>query len=284
MQSKPQVMTEPAEIFDAVRQAKAARRRVGLVPTMGALHAGHLSLVEKSRAACDVTIVTIFVNPTQFGPGEDYGEYPRTLNADAEKLAPAGADYVFAPRGDAIYRPGHSTYVEPPQVARLLEGQQRPGHFRGVTTVVLKLFHLIPADIAFFGQKDYQQSLVIRRMAADLDVPIEIRICPTIREADGLAMSSRNAYLSSDQRRQALAISEALHKARALRAAGEKQASSILDAMRTILVQSGIEEIDYMALADPQTLENRDQLDEPAIALIAAHVGQTRLIDNLRIE
>ena len=281
--SKPQVISNPAEILRITRQQQRDGRSVGLVPTMGALHEGHLSLVRQSKKECDRAVVTIFVNPTQFGEGEDFDQYPRTLHADVEQLAREGVDYVFAPAADAVYRSEHSTFVEPPAAALPLEGQCRPGHFRGVATIVLKLFQMIPADIAFFGQKDYQQSLVIRRMARDLNVPIDIRVCATVREPDGLAMSSRNAYLSHGERTQALAISRALQTARQLRDAGETLASAILPAMRTILDEAGIDRIDYIALADPETLQDRTRLDQPTIALIAAHVGQTRLIDNLML-
>jgi len=253
---QPQVVAQPAEILDVIQRARADGRRVGLVPTMGALHAGHLSLVRQSRSECDMTVVTIFVNPTQFGPHEDFATYPRTLPADVEKLSAERVGYVFAPPQESVYREGHSTYVEPPAVARPLEGEFRPGHFRGVATVVLKLFHMIPAHVAFFGRKDYQQTLVIRHMVADLDVPIDIRVCPTVREDDGLA------------------------KAAQMRAAGEQLASPVLEAMRTILAEAGVDRVDYVALVDPDTLESRERLDEPTIALIAAHVGGTRLIDN----
>lgn len=276
----PKVVTEPSEILQTVRAAQREGKRVGLVPTMGALHQGHLSLVESSRESCDITIVTIFVNPTQFAPGEDFEKYPRTLESDVGKLADAGADYVFAPSTDEIYRQGHSTYVEPPAVSLPLEGKCRPGHFQGVATIVLKLFLMIPADVAFFGRKDFQQTLVIRRMVADLNVPIEIVVCPTVREPDGLAMSSRNAYLSPDERQRALAIAKSLQNAQQLHADGEKSASSVLAEMRRILGEAGIDRIDYVALVDPETLVDREDLTQPTVALIAAYVGRTRLIDN----
>lgn len=280
----PKVITTGPQIRQAVRELRAGGSRVGLVPTMGALHDGHLSLAAASRNQCDATVVTIFVNPTQFGPGEDFQKYPRTLADDLEKLASEGVDYVFAPGDEEIYRPGHSTFVEPPDVAAPLEGEIRPGHFRGVATIVLKLFNLIPADVSFFGQKDYQQSLVLRRMVADLDLPIEIRVCPTVREDDGLAMSSRNSYLSPDQREQALALSRALTTAQQLHATGEKDASLIIAGMRKILTDAGIDRIDYVTLANPETLQPITTLNQPAIALVAARVGPTRLIDNMHIQ
>ena len=282
MSSPPQIISDPPAMRNAVRDAQRGGKTVGVVPTMGALHDGHLSLVRASTGACDETVVTIFVNPTQFGPGEDFGKYPRTLESDVAKLADLNVDCVFVPARDAIYTPHHSTYVEPPEVASPLEGECRPGHFRGVATIVLKLFNIIPADVAVFGQKDYQQLLVIRHMVADLNLPIRIRVEPTVREADGLAMSSRNTYLSAEQRKRALAISQALLQAKRMRAEGEKSASPILDAMRRILAKAGIDQIDYAAIADRETLRTVETInDDQAVALIAAHVGSTRLIDNM---
>ena len=280
----PTLIQTRSAMREAMSKLRRAGRTVGLVPTMGALHAGHVSLVEASRNTCDTTIATIFVNPMQFAPHEDFQKYPRTLAADMEKLAAAGADFVFAPANDEVYRAGHSTYVEPPAVSLPLEGRCRPGHYRGVATVVLKLFNLIPADVAFFGQKDYQQSLVIRRMVDDLDVPIRIEVCPTVREPDGLAMSSRNAYLGAAERKQALAVSRSLFAARELVAAGESNAVKIKHEMEHVLRTAGIERIDYVALADPETLAEHATLTLPTIALVAVHVGATRLIDNLILD
>jgi pantoate--beta-alanine ligase len=263
-----------------VRAWRAEGKRVGFVPTMGALHEGHLSLVEAARKECDAVAVSIFVNPTQFGPSEDLAQYPRTLEADLGLLAKVGVESVFAPSVEAMYPAGYSTFVEPPQVAVPLEGHCRPGHFRGVCTVVLKLFQIVPADRAYFGQKDFQQSLVVRRMARDLDLPLEIVVCPTIREADGLALSSRNRYLSPAERRQALAIARALRAGSEEMARGERSAAALRSMMRDILHGAGIERIDYVAIADPETLDEVATLKRPAMALIACHVGTTRLIDN----
>jgi len=274
------VITSPGEIQAAVLELRREGRRVALVPTMGALHAGHLSLVHIARQHAKIVVATIFVNPTQFGPHEDFGKYPRTLDADLQALSDARCNLVFVPSQADIYPPGFSTYVEPPAVAQPLEGVCRPGHFRGVATVVLKLFHVVPAHVACFGQKDFQQLLVIRRMVEDLSLPIEIVSCPIVREPDGLAMSSRNRYLSPAERQQALAISQALERAAQLAAAGEKNAAAITSQMHSILKQAGIERIDYATLADPETLTELKTLDGPAVALIAAHVGKTRLIDN----
>lgn len=281
--TRPQVIHTCEEIFSAVTAARISGKTVGLVPTMGALHEGHLSLVRASRLACDVTAVSIFVNPTQFGPHEDLEKYPRTLNKDVETLAELGVDLVFAPRNEEIYPPGFTTYVDPPSVAERLEGACRAGHFRGVTTVVLKLFNIVPADTAFFGEKDFQQTVVIRRMVKDFNCPIRIRLCPTIREADGLALSSRNAYLDKEERKQALAISKGLSLAETLFQAGERDAAVIRDRVTGSMREAGIDNIDYVSVANPETLEEVERIEETARVLIAARVGKTRLIDNRRI-
>lgn len=278
--TKPQVVSTVRAMRGIVQAAQRSGQRVGVVPTMGALHDGHLSLVAASRAACDATVVTIFVNPTQFGPTEDFSRYPRTLEADLAKLAAAGADYAFVPDVAEMYPAGSSTLVEPGEVANPLEGQFRPGHFRGVATIVLKLFEAVPADAAFFGQKDYQQQLVVRRMVADLLLPIEIVVCPIVREPDGLAMSSRNVYLSADERHKALSLSRALKAAESLVTQGERDAATIASRMQTTLREAGIESIDYATVVDAQTLAAIDRIDSLAAALIAARVGTTRLIDN----
>jgi pantoate--beta-alanine ligase len=274
------VVLRPQEMQRHVLKLKRQGRRLALVPTMGALHEGHLSLVRAARGRADVVVATIFVNPAQFGPSEDFSRYPRTLEADLRALADAGCDWVLVPQHEDMYPPGFSTYVEPPDVATPLEGIFRPGHFRGVATVVLKLFQIAPADIAVFGQKDYQQALVIRRMVEDLNLPIEIVTSPTVRETDGLALSSRNRYLSAAERKQALAISRALAEADRLHGAGERRAATIEAAMRKILAAARIEKIDYAAVADAQTLAELTEINRPAVALIACHVGTTRLIDN----
>jgi pantoate--beta-alanine ligase len=274
------VVASPADMQATIMKLRRAGRRVGLVPTMGALHEGHLSLVRMARQHADVVVATIFVNPTQFGPKEDLSRYPRTLDADLTALSTAHCDFVLIPTAADMYPACFSTYVEPPAVAQPLEGVCRPGHFRGVATVVLKLFHLIPADFACFGLKDYQQLAVIRRMVEDLALPIEIVACPTVREADGLAMSSRNRYLSPAERQQALALPRALDRAEQLLDAGEHDAATIVKEMRRILTTAGITRIDYAVLADPETLAEKLSVDGPTVALIAAYVGTTRLIDN----
>jgi len=216
----------------------------------------------------------------QFAPSEDYSKYPRTLEADLALLNGHGVGLVFAPATDEIYRSGHETFVDVEQASATLEGHMRPGHFRGVATVVLKLFNLVQPNVAYFGRKDYQQSLVIRRMVADLDLPIEIRVCPTVREPDGLALSSRNVYLSADERRRALALSRSLRLAADMVRRGTRDAETILSAMRNVLDEAGGIAVDYLVLANPDTLQDVPQITGPTVAAIAARVGKTRLIDN----
>jgi len=276
----PEVITTVAQMQGRVRELRSAGQRVGLVPTMGALHDGHLSLVTAARQHADAIVATIFVNPTQFAPHEDFGKYPRTLQADLDALGRAGCELVFVPDPGEVYPPGYSTYVEPPTVAEPLEGVCRPGHFRGVATVVLKLFNIIQADVACFGQKDFQQAVVIKRMAADLNLPIRIEVCPIVREPDGLAMSSRNRYLSAADRVRSLALSRALRRAEALVLDGERNAAAVREAMQNILAES-VDRLDYATIADPDTLEQPETIDRPVVALIAAFVGSTRLIDNM---
>jgi pantoate--beta-alanine ligase len=278
-----QIVTTVEEARRAVIEAQRAGETVGFVPTMGALHEGHLSLVDASQAQCDRTVVSIFVNPTQFGPTEDQDRYPRTLEKDCAMLAERGCWLVFAPSAAEVYPPGHETFVEVGSVAEPLEGEIRPGHFRGVATVVLKLFQMIPADRAFFGRKDYQQSLVVEKMIADFNLPIEIAVCPTVREADGLAMSSRNAYLNSEERQQAATLWKSLQLAESLYQQGETSAAKIFDAMRACLNDAGITQIDYIAFLTPGTVQAVETLNGPTVIALAARVGQARLIDNCTI-
>ncbi len=280
----PTVLTTCDELQRHLRQRRAEAKTLGLVPTMGALHEGHLSLVREANAECDATIVSIFVNPTQFGPGEDFQQYPRTLESDLRALSTLDVDSVFVPAGQEMYPPGFSTYVQPPAVAEPLEGSFRAGHFQGVATVVLKLFHLIPADFAYFGQKDYQQLTVLRRMVADLNVPITLRECPIVREPDGLALSSRNRYLSDDERQRALALSRSLARARELVAEGERNTARLRQEMHEIFREHRVTEIDYITIVDPDTMATIAFLEERAVAVIAARVGKTRLIDNCYLE
>ncbi|NLX96134.1 MAG: pantoate--beta-alanine ligase [Rhodopirellula sp.] len=282
---RPAVVSNLAELRQAVASARAAGKRVGLVPTMGALHEGHLSLVRASQSECSLTVVTIFVNPSQFGPGEDYDRYPRTLDADLDALGTCGGGIlVFVPRTEEVYPPGFASWVEVGPVAEPWEGRCRPGHFRGVATIVLKLFNMVGADIAYFGQKDYQQALVIRRMVEDLNVPIEVRVCPTVREPDGLAMSSRNAYLSAEARQQALVLWKSLCLADAMVCEGHRGAAAIRQRLRELIQSNADMRIDYIALADPETLKPVEQVSGRTLAALAVRLGSTRLIDNRFLE
>ena len=282
--STPIICTTVAELREHVAQAKGQGQRVGLVPTMGALHAGHLSLANYSIQECGYTVVTIFVNPTQFAPHEDYTRYPRVFEADCQLLSTVGVNLVFAPDVAEVYPPGCNTHVEVGGVTEMLEGECRPGHFRGVATVVLKLFLMAGADVAYFGRKDYQQAAVVQQMVRDLNVPITIRTCPIVRESDGLALSSRNVYLSPDERRQALVLSRSLQTATQLVSSGEQSADRILAAMHSVFATEPLVHFDYIALVDPVTLQPVSHLASPTIAAVAARVGKTRLIDNTLLE
>jgi pantoate--beta-alanine ligase len=278
--NRPKVVTSATEVQRLVRAQQADGKRVGLVPTMGALHVGHLSLVERSVRECDYTVVSIFVNPKQFSPQEDFSKYPRCLDTDLAKLAAVGVPLVFNPTAPEMYPPGFATHVEVSGVTESWEGALRPGHFRGVTTVVLKLFLIAPADRAYFGRKDYQQVLTVRRMVADLNLPLEIIVCPLVRDADGLALSSRNVFLSPDERRRALSLSAALRLAREMFAAGERNAVKIRDAMRGLITAEPGVNLEYATVADPETLVELSRIETSAVALLAARIGATRLIDN----
>lgn len=280
----PQVVSHSDSAWRQIREYHRKSLTVGLVPTMGALHAGHASLIREAHRKCDRVAVSIFVNPTQFGPAEDLARYPRPREQDLRLMEELQVDLVFMPHEQEIYPPGFSTFVEPPCVSHCLEGEFRPGHFRGVATIVLKLFQIIPADWAFFGQKDYQQCLVIRDLVHDLNVPVQLEFCPTVREADGLALSSRNQYLNDAERQRALGLVSALHSARRLFQTGVRDRDDLEREARQTLSQAGIERVDYAAVRDPKTLEERSVLGAEAILLIAARVGRTRLIDNLRLD
>jgi len=278
------VTADIAEVRRQVRAARSAGRSIGCVPTMGALHAGHVSLLEAARARCGFTVATIFVNPTQFAPQEDLSKYPRPLTRDLELCAAAGAGLVFTPTVQELYPPGFSTWVEVAGISQSLEGTSRPTHFRGVTTIVMKLFQIVQPDAAFFGAKDYQQQLVIRRMTLDLDLPVEIVVCPTVREPDGLAMSSRNVYLNPQERRSALALSQALTLAEQRLRRGETDIAAIEAAMRQHLASQPLVAPDYAAIVDADTLAPLTAPQRRMTALVAAKVGTTRLIDNRTME
>ena len=253
---------------------------IGLVPTMGALHQGHASLIRAARARCAHVAVSIFVNPTQFGPNEDYGRYPRSFEADCRLAEAEGADVIFAPSVEEMYPPGATTFVEVSDLSDRLDGASRPGHFRGVATVVAKLFIAAEPDLAFFGQKDAAQVSVLRRMVADLRLGVEIVVCPIIREPDGLALSSRNAYLIADERRQARALSRAVRWVEAMVTRGERNSAVLIEAARQVFAAEPLVRVDYIALVDWSTLEPVELATAGTLFAVAAWVGTTRLIDN----
>ena len=265
----------------ACRNATQAGKRVGLVPTMGALHDGHLSLVRAAKSQNDLVAVSIFVNPLQFGPTEDFDKYPRTLDRDATLLRELGVDLLFLPSVAEMYPPGARTHVEVGELSSRLDGGSRPGHFRGVTTVVCKLFEIVRPHHAYFGQKDAAQVAVLRKMARDLDMDVEVVVCPIVREPDGLAMSSRNVYLNPVQRKQALVLSRSLQQVKAAFDVGERDAQKLTGVgTRTIASEPGAR-LDYFAIVDPETLEPVPDVSRGALVAVAAWVGTTRLIDNL---
>jgi pantoate--beta-alanine ligase len=274
-------------VITTVAEMRRARREmagsIGLVPTMGALHEGHLSLVRHARAHDDTVVVSIFVNPTQFGPGEDYARYPRDPDRDLALLRGAGTDVVFMPPAEDVYPEGFDTYVLVENLTQRLEGTHRPGHFRGVATVVAKLFNVVQPDRAYFGQKDAQQLAVIRRLTRDLDLTVEVVGLPTVREPDGLAMSSRNAYLSPRERQAAVVVYRSLEAAQELWRSGVRDASSIRGRMNEVLATEPLARIDYVSVADAETLEELEAVDGPALASLAVRIGKTRLIDNVTL-
>jgi pantoate--beta-alanine ligase len=271
------------EVHSVLRRPRLEGRTVGLVPTMGALHVGHLSLVQASRGRCDLTVVSVFVNPTQFGEGEDFESYPRDLEADSGLLEEAGVDVLFAPTVPVMYPPGATTRVDPGPIGEVWCGASRPGHFVGVATVVTKLLDIVAPDVAFFGEKDYQQLRVIERVVRDLDIGTHIVGCPIVREPDGLALSSRNRYLTREQRAHALVLPRALMRARDKAAEGETDAAALQAGLvATISAEPGVE-LDYAAVVDAQTLECVTVVTRESRALVAARVGSARLIDNVAI-
>src|SRR5687767_377933 len=275
------------------RMASVARKlrreedkTIGLVPTMGALHEGHLSLVREARRMCDVVIVSVFVNPTQFGAGEDFERYPRDLTGDTTKLADYNVDYIFAPPPEEVYPKGFATYVTVEGLSDTMEGVARPGHFRGVATVLTVLFNTIRPDFAFFGQKDAQQTLVVKRLVRDLAFDLEIVVLPTVREQTGLALSSRNAYLSDEQRKAATVLYRALSQAREVYNEGERNAKRLAEAVRAQVEAEPLARLEYVGVVDAETMEKFDRLPEerPVLIALAAQVGRTRLIDNIVIQ
>ena len=277
---KPVVVSTEAALREAVADARRRGQSIGFVPTMGALHAGHVSLIDAARAADGFVVVSIFVNPTQFGPKEDFSRYPRPLERDLELCAAAGVDLAFTPEPATIYPPGFQTFVDVSELSTMLEGASRPGHFRGVATVVLKLFNLAQPDRAYFGQKDAQQVRVIQQMVRDLNVPVGVVVCPTVREPDGLALSSRNQYLDADQRREAAALNRALEEAEAAIHAGERDGAVIERQMADRIAATPGAALDYAAAADAETLKPAVPLRGTVLLALAVKFGATRLIDN----
>jgi pantoate--beta-alanine ligase len=275
------VIDTVAAMQTAAAEARRAGKRVGFVPTMGALHAGHLSLVRMARAQCQCVVVSIFVNPLQFAPNEDFARYPRSLDRDRELLEAEGVDVLFAPSTEEMYPAGAITTVEVPGMSQRLCGRSRPTHFRGVTTVVAKLFNTVQPDAAFFGQKDAAQAAILRRMTRDLNFNVQLVVCPIVRESDGLAMSSRNQYLDREQRKAATVLYRALMRAQLLADRGERDCAVLLSAARHIVEEERAARLDYLEAVDPESLEPVADLGRGALIAIAAHFGATRLIDNI---
>jgi pantoate--beta-alanine ligase len=274
------------EARTACRDSRADRKRLALVPTMGALHEGHLSLVRAAKAQCDAVAVSIFVNPTQFGPTEDLSKYPRPFDRDCRLLEKEGVDILFVPPVEEIYPRGQApdgkvTWVWVEGLSEKLDGRSRPGHFRGVTTIVSKLFHIVEPEAAFFGQKDAAQLAVIRRMVRDLNFAVEIVACPIVREADGLAMSSRNAYLNREERTRALVLQRSLQEVRLQFDAGERIAAKLISAAKEVFAREPQIALDYFEVVDPDTLDPVERITQETLVAVAAYVGTTRLIDNL---
>ena len=275
------ILRSADEMRAACRELKHGDRRLGFVPTMGALHEGHLSLVRAARAQCQATAVSIFVNPTQFGPNEDFSRYPRDFERDRQMLEAEKVDLLFAPDPEELYPAGAVTWVEVEQMSNKLCGRSRPGHFRGVTTVVSKLFNIIEPDSAFFGQKDAAQVAIIRRMVRDLHFSTHILVCPIVREPDGLAMSSRNAYLTPEQRQQALVLYRALMRVQLLADRGERNSTALIEAGKNVFAEEPQVRLDYFEIVDPDSLEPRTEITAGALVAVAAVAGSTRLIDNI---
>lgn len=283
MDSPTTVASTISEIRSILTDCRAKGKTIGVVPTMGALHEGHLSLMRAARPKCDILVGTIFVNPTQFAPGEDFEKYPRPMERDLELCRSESVDVVFAPTPDIMYPEDHQTHVEVERVSVPWEGAHRPAHFRGVTTVVLKFFNIVQPDLAFFGQKDYQQQLLIRQMCRDLNVPTKIQTCATIREKDGLALSSRNAYLSPEERRQSVRLSAALQLGLKRLSSGETNLVNLRENMVQHLEDGTEFQTDYITIVDAWTLEELDSPADQMVAIAAATLGQTRLIDNMLV-
>ena len=264
-----------------VKAARKAGKKIGFVPTMGALHIGHISLIEAAKKNCDFVVVSIFVNPTQFGPGEDFNKYPRPVKADLKMCRKAGVDVIFAPTPLEMYPAENLTWVDVEKLSEPLCGKFRPGHFRGVATICAKLFNIVTPDIAYFGQKDAQQAIIIKRMVVDLNMPLKIVVCPTVREKTGLAMSSRNQYLTPQQKKDAALIYKSLQKCRHMIKQGNTDTKKITAEMRKVLKQIPSVEIQYISIVDTETLRNIDRITGKILVAVAVKIGSTRLIDNI---
>jgi pantoate--beta-alanine ligase len=279
-----QIVCSVARMQKLALKLKKQGKTIAFVPTMGALHRGHLELVNRARKMADITVVSIFVNPTQFAPQEDFSRYPRNLLTDCKLLRPLGVDIVFHPQPQDVYPAGFDTYVVPEKIAAILDGEFRPTHFKGVDTVVLKLFNIVQPNFAIFGRKDLQQSVVIKQMVKDLNVPVRIVVAPTARDADGLALSSRNAYLTVDARRRALAISRSLFAARQLVLSGERNAAKIRNFIRRRLVKDAEADVDYVSVADAETLAELKKISGGIAISLACRIDGVRLIDNILLK
>jgi pantoate--beta-alanine ligase len=281
---RPRIATTVEAVREAVGQARRESRTIGLVPTMGALHAGHTSLIRAARAQTDFVVVSIFVNPTQFGPSEDLGRYPRPFTEDIQVCAAEGVHLIFHPEAATVYPPGFRTFVGVTQLQDVLCGASRPGHFRGVATVVLKLFNIVQPDVAFFGQKDAQQARLLQQMTSDLNLPIRLVVCPIVREPDGLALSSRNQYLDPDQRQRATVLYRALCAVRDRVQAGERRADELIRLLKATIEPTPGARLDYAAVVDADTLQPVERLTGRVLVALAVYFGATRLIDNVVVE
>lgn len=277
----PRIATTVADTRAAIAQARKAGLTIGFVPTMGALHEGHASLLRAARKECGFVVASIFVNPTQFGPNEDLSRYPRPFQADVALCATEGVDLIFHPSPEILYPPGFRTWVEVEELQDVLCGPARPGHFRGVATVVAKLFNIVGPDTAYFGRKDYQQARLLQKMVRDLDFPLTLKVLPTVREDDGLALSSRNRYLTEEQRRRATVLHRALKEVRRLVKAGERDGSVLVETLRSIVAAEPEARLDYAAVVDADTLRPVAEVRGPCLAALAVFLGSTRLIDNV---
>ena len=277
-------ISSAAQVTALCQEARRSGKRVGLVPTMGALHEGHLSLVRTARSQSDVVVVSLFVNPTQFGPKEDLSKYPRTLEKDTALLQAEKVDFLFNPSVDEMYPPGASTWVIVEGLSEKLDGRSRPGHFRGVTTIVAKLFNIVEPDLAFFGQKDAAQAAIIRRMVRDLDFDVRIVVCPIVREKDGLAMSSRNVYLNPDQRKAATVLYRALMRVQTLADQGESNSAKLIAAGKQVIAEEPLARLDYLEIVNWDALDPVPDISRGALVAVAAYVGETRLIDNVVLQ